>query len=133
MSIILTLSDATTNKTYIPRGMNGYKEEFVDADSPLDERATLMTDHQIKTGVNQTSRHILSAKKVLQNSEGSQSAAIIASLSITVPNLDTVTSTAINDVIKQVQCLLGNSSVNKLVAGASLDGIDASQTSFVPN
>lgn len=124
MAIIVTKNDGVTDVTYSPRGGSGSKQEFVNAAALVNEPQSIMTDHLIRTGVGLNSRHTISVKHTLLSSAGDRQGDLIASLVVTVPNIDTYSSAKLNDVIKQLQCCLKNANMATFVAGASLDGSD---------
>lgn len=124
MSIILTKNDGVTDVTYSPKAAAGAKQEFVNASASALEPESVMTDHLVRAGIGSSNRHTISVKKTLLSTDGTRQGDLIASLVITVPNLDTYTTAKLNDVIKQLQCCMKNATLADLVAGASLDGKD---------
>lgn len=124
MSIILTKNDGTTDVTYVPKAAAGARQEFVNASASVTEPETILTDHLFRTGVGNSNRHTLSVKKTLISSDGTRQGDLVASLVITIPNLDSYTTAKLNDLLKQLQCCMKNSAIADFVAGASLDGKD---------
>lgn len=124
MSIILTKNDGVTDVTFAPKAAQGSKQEFVNASASALEPETIMTDHLVRSGVGSSNRHTISVKKTLLSTDGTRQGDLIASLVLTIPNLDSYSTTKLNDVVKQLQCCMKNTAIADLVAGASLDGKD---------
>lgn len=128
MSLILTKDDGTTDVTYLPTSGNGLKQEFVNPSSSVTERENVLTDHQVRTGIGQSSRHSLSVRKVIQSTDGSKNGSIIASFTLTIPNIDTYTAAKMYDIVKQLQSSLKKACLDRLAASASVDGLDLNVT-----
>lgn len=128
MSLILTKNDGTTDVTYVPQASNGARQEFVNALSTVTERETVLTDHLVRVGIGSSNRHTLSVKKTLLSVDGTKQGDLVASLVLTIPNLDSFTTAKMNDIVAQLQSCMRDTVLAEFIAGASLDGKDLNVT-----
>lgn len=132
MSIIVTKSDATSDITYELSSESGTKKEFMNKSSSLQQAERLLVEHNLRpNGAKGTDIHrIVLSKGSVDDTTGAFTLGSVEAI-FRVPRATAFTEEVIQDLSKQLQCLLKEAFVSGLYYGITTEG-DYHVDSFVP-
>lgn len=111
MSIIVTASDGTTDKTYTLQQQVGNQKNFSNVAAGLTEPETIRIDSKLRPpGAKGTDRHTIVVQKSIVEDASNQYLVGAASLQLSVPRSSEFTVTMLKDMVYQLVGLINDQS-----------------------
>jgi hypothetical protein len=131
-SLLVTLSDATTDKYFYLVSRQGFKSVWAREDNSVDDQSFIIIDHQLKAPGSQGSdRHSIGFRREKVDSTTKELKVQSATLNIVTPRTNIFTSTHNLDMTKIIQCLLKTTFTSGIFIDQTLSG-DYHCDSYVP-
>lgn len=134
-TLIVTNSDATTDKTFTKVLDSGNKSTFARTGLAPSAAESIDMDHtfQPENKLTGNDRHSVTIRKAVSATVNGTDTIVVGSVTLTlsIPRVSAWTLTMTKDLTKNLQCLLKDSYVADIVAGVNQSG-DLHQDSFTP-